>query len=82
MKKLKVRFSTSSTISRIEYYLSLLWIVIVPFFAVPYSGEAGGHFEHFLWWGSFPLLLYWGVVFGLGNGSKTTLRSFQKCLCS
>jgi len=60
MNKLKAWFSALSTKNRIEYGVSLLWVITIPFFVVPYGGEAGGPLEHFLWWGAFPLLLYWG----------------------
>lgn len=60
MNTLRARFSVLSTKHRIEYAASLVWIIVVPFFAVPYDGEEGGLLEHFLWWGVFPLFLYWG----------------------
>jgi len=46
--------------NRIAFLLSLFWIVVVPFFVIPYAGESGGPAEHFLLWGIFPLCLYWG----------------------
>lgn len=46
--------------NRIAIVLSILWTVVVPFYAVPYAGESTGPVEHFLWWGIFPLFLYWG----------------------
>ncbi|WP_132325364.1 MULTISPECIES: hypothetical protein [Methylomonas] len=63
MNTLRAWFSALSTKHRIEYAVSLLWIIIVPFIAVPYVGEEGGPLEHFLWWGAFPMLLYWGRRF-------------------
>jgi hypothetical protein len=57
MNTLKAWFSGLSTKNRIEYGVSLLWIIIIPFFVVPYGGETGGPLEHFIWWGTFPLLL-------------------------
>jgi len=63
MNNLSAWFGALSTKNRIEYAVSLLWAITIPFFVVPYGGEAGGPLEHFLSWGIFPLLLYWGQRF-------------------
>lgn len=40
--------------------LSICWLVLIHFFVVPHGGKSGGAIEHFLWWGIFPVILYWG----------------------
>ncbi len=49
--------------NRIAIAISILWVTVVPFYLVPYGGESTGPVEHFLWWGLFPLFLYWGRRF-------------------
>ena len=43
-----------------EVILSAHWISVVPAFVVPCGDEATGRLDHFFWWGSFPVFLYWG----------------------
>ncbi|WP_157197899.1 hypothetical protein [Methylomonas koyamae] len=49
--------------NRIAVAISILWVTVVPFYLVPFAGESTGPVEHFLWWGLFPLFLYWGRRF-------------------
>jgi hypothetical protein len=64
MNKKQSWFDSLNKNDQIAAVLSALWIAIVILLVIPYNGDGlGGFLEDLLWWGGFPLFLYWGRRF-------------------